>query len=369
MVKIENLRFQKARQLLVQENLSALIVDSPIDLYYFTGVDLSLGRLVITASETVLFVDGRYYELCQKSVTIPVVLTSSYDGESPFGKWWKFAHTRVGFDADRTPYAEYERLCTLKADLIPLRNPIRKIREIKDEDEIEALQKAALLASKGYEYVLSQLKEGISEIEMAKRLEIFWIDYGGSGLSFAPHIAFGEGSSQPHYHVGDRKLKKGDLILIDIGVISNHYHSDMTRVVCFGSPDKELEKIYTIVFEAYQSATALCKGGNLIEDVDRAARSVIEKRGYKEYFPHGLGHGVGLEIHEFPSLRAKGIDPQKRLEPGMVLTIEPGIYLPGRGGVRLEDTLLITEEGYHPLTHPPLSPTLTNIREKLDNPL
>ena len=358
---MSDLRLEKVRALLKRENLKALIVDNPIDLFYLTGCELSSGRLIIELSETQLFVDGRYYEACRSRLPFSVVLATSFDPQSQFGKGWKFAHEKVGFDADYTSYGEYERLSHLKGVFIPLKSPVKKIREIKEKDEIERLRQAAELGSRGYDLILTLLHEGISEKEVARELELFWIKEGADRLAFAPHIAFGEGSSQPHYHAGERRLKSGDIVLIDIGVVYRHYHSDMTRVLFFGSTSQKLCEIYSIVFEAQQAALALCRPKISIAELDKAARDVIEKAGYKEYFTHGLGHGVGLEIHELPSLRP--IHPSNCLEEGMVITIEPGIYLPGIGGVRLEDTVLITQPGFDNLTQRPLSQTPLQIAQ------
>ena len=345
-------RIEKVQKLIHDERVAALIIDHPIDLYYLLGLELSFGRLVIEEGAATLFVDGRYFEACRAIDFISVVLTAGYDQESAFGKGWRFSDKRIGFDAQVTSYADFESLKALGAELIPLKSPIKSIREIKEAQEIEALKEAAELGSKGFDYVRSLLKEGVTEKEIALELELFWRKRGGERLAFSPHIAFGEGSAHPHYHVSDRPLKKGDLVLIDIGVVYKHYHSDMTRVLFFGEPNPELLKIYQIVHEAYNAAIRLCSPGNKIGDIDHAARHLIEQRGYK--LPHGLGHGVGLEIHEFPRLSAASPDVNRLLQEGMVLTIEPGIYLPGLGGVRLEDTIVITKTGHENLTNRPL---------------
>lgn len=343
-------RIEKVQKLIQEKQLDALIIDKPIDLYYLVGKQLSLGRLVVEEQGATLFVDGRYFEACQKLTGLSVMLTAGYDNESTFGKWWKFSGKRVGFDADFTTYGQYGDLATLNAELIPLRGPLRRIREIKEKAEIDALKKSALLCKKGFNYICTQLKEGISEKEVAQELEMFWLRLEGDKAGFDPHIAFGEESSQPHYQPSDRHLKMNESILIDIGVIHQHYHSDMTRVVFLGEPHAEIRKIYSIVHEAYQAALQLYRPGVRIEDADRAARELIEQKGYGEYFPHSLGHGVGLEIHESPRMASKGPDKDRLLEAGMVVTLEPGIYLPGIGGVRLEDTLVITEKGHEVIT-------------------
>ena len=348
-------RIEKVQKMLQEHNITALIVDNPVDLYYLTGQELSLGRLVIEESGATLFVDGRYFEGCCQTTSLQVLLTAGYKKESAFGKWWKFEGKKAGFDADFTTYADFESLLAYDSEFIPLKSPIKLIREIKEPREIDALRQAASLGSKGFDYVCTLLKAGVTERDIAVALELFWLREGGEGLAFNPHIAFGEGTSHPHYQVTQRPLKKGEAVLIDIGVTLDHYHSDMTRVIFLDEPSAKMREIYQIVFEAYSKALALCKPGVKIGEVDRAARGWIEEKGFKEYFSHGLGHGVGLEIHEAPRVHSLGLDANRPLIEGMVLTIEPGIYLPKIGGVRLEDTIVITETGYENLTKRPLS--------------
>jgi Xaa-Pro aminopeptidase len=351
-------RIEKLQKLFKENNLSAFIVDNPIDLYYLVGQKLSLGRLIVEEREATLFVDGRYFEACSKTAPVPVVLTSGYGKGSAFSKWWKLAGKKVGFDADYTTYAGFEGLLELSSELLALKSPVRHLREIKEAGEIDKLKSAAELGSKGFDYVLSLLREGITEKEVAVELELFWLKAGAEKPAFLPHIAFGEGSAQPHYLVSERPLKKGDLVLIDIGVVLDHYHSDMTRVVAYGKPPAKLCTLYQIVYEAYHAALKLCRPNVKIGDVDKAARALIEAKGYKEHFPHGLGHGVGLEIHESPRIHSIGADADRPLKEGMVITIEPGIYLAKMGGVRLEDTLVITQTGYENITNRPIKESL-----------
>jgi Xaa-Pro aminopeptidase len=354
-------RLEKVEKLVKEHHLSALIIDNPIDLYYLCGQKLSLGRLVVEELGATLFVDGRYFEACKDHLPFPVILTTHFGKESTFAKGWKFGGKKVGFDATYTTVSDFEQLQSLGCELIPLKGPIKQIREIKEEGEIALLKRAAELGSQGFDYVCTLLKEGVTEKEIARELELFWLKAGGEGLAFSPHIGFGDTTSQPHYSPTDRSLKKGEIVLIDIGVVYGHYHSDMTRVVAYGKPPAELQKIYQIVYKAFIAAATLCRPGVTIGDVDRSARDWIAKQGYQDYFPHSLGHGVGLEIHERPSIRSTGPDADRPLQRGMVMTIEPGIYLPGVGGVRLEDTLVITERGHENITGRPLSPTLPNI--------
>ncbi|MCH9625165.1 MAG: putative peptidase [Chlamydiales bacterium] len=350
-------RIEKIQNFLKTNSLDALLIDQPIDLFYLTGQELSLGRLLIDHNKATLFVDGRYLEACQKKASVEVVPLIEFKTN------WLYPNKKIGFDADCTTYSSYQELLSLPAEWIALPSPLKHIRAIKEKKEIEALREAAELGSQGFDYACTLLKEGISEQQLALELEFFWRKAGAEKLAFTPHVAFGEGSSQPHYHTSERTLQKDEVVLIDIGVVLNHYHSDMTRVVNFGTPNPKIEEIYQIVYAAYSNALCFCRPGVTIGVLDAAARDVIAKAGYEKYFPHSLGHGVGLEIHEAPLIRSTGADAQIPLQEGMVITIEPGIYLPGIGGVRLEDTVVITKEGFENLTNRPIPSQLPHLRK------
>jgi Xaa-Pro aminopeptidase len=347
-----NKRLQKLQIILKQSGCQALLIEDPTDLLYLTGLELSAGKLYISTFTACLVVDGRYFENCCKQTLYPVTLLEKFS----FQAWVKDGSLQtLGFDSHQTSYQNYLALlnsCSdLKVSLIPIPAPLQQMRLIKDEDEIYLLRQAARLAQKGCQLVISSLREGITEEELAFELEFFWKKKGAKKLSFDPIIAFGKNSSMPHYRAGSTILKKGMHVLIDIGVVFQHYHSDMTRVVYFGEAEPKIQAIYAIVEEAKNRAMEKCHPGTLIGELDRTARNIIAESGYGNYFTHSLGHGVGLNVHEAPTIKTEGLWSQMPLEPGMVLTIEPGIYLPEIGGVRLEDTLLITEFGYENLTH------------------
>ncbi len=349
-MRTKNLYHQRVQALLkaIKPECEACLIEDPIDLYYLTGLTLSTGRLLV-GSKTTLFVDGRYTEMCQKHSPFPVRLLNT-----PLEEIVKVA--RLGFDGAATTYQTYEkykRALKKSVALVSLDAPVVQLRAVKDPQELQALKKAALLGSKGYDYACSLLVEGISEEQVAMELEIFWKRHGACGSAFAPIIAFGENSSMPHYRSGARKLRNGDIVLIDIGVTLNHYHSDMTRTLFFGKAKPELLAIHKIVQEAQERALQQCKAGVTIGTVDAAARDYIAKKGHAKHFNHGLGHGVGLAVHELPVLKNVPPYASQKLQKGMVVTVEPGIYLPGIGGVRIEDTVVITEEGYVDLTKRP----------------
>lgn len=345
----------------LKNSCDALLVEDQLNIFYLTGLTLSAGKLLVHTRGAHLFVDDRYFELCERMSPYPVLKLDHPSFEKRLSSPDFSFIQRLGFDSDTTSvknFMELEKYVDKaiqsggdrSISLVPLDNPIKTLRMIKDAGEIALLKEAAALGSEGFDFLCTLLKEGISEVEIAVELEIFWKRRGSKSLGFDPIIAFGANSSMPHYRSGNERLKKGHVVLADIGVNYRHYHSDMTRMIFLGEPDPRIEKIYHIVRDAQKAALDLCRPGTLVADLDSAAREYIASQGYGDRFTHGLGHGVGLEIHELPVL--KNISPHKEivLSPGMVITIEPGIYLPGVGGVRIEDTVVITPEGHDNLT-------------------
>lgn len=327
---------------LLREKLSGdnFLVEDSISLFYLTGLELSAGVLIVTPESGRLYVDGRYFEVASQTSFLEVFPIEEND---PF-----VSLKTLSFNQDNTPYKRFKELKEKGLNLTPLNDPVSELRMIKDSDELELLRKASKLGVEGFEYAASLLREGITELEVAIELDIFWKRQGGKGVAFDPIIAFGATSSMPHYRPQQRLLETNNIVLMDMGVTLNNYHSDMTRVVFFGDVKPELKKIHTIVYEALHRALDLCKPGCPIGSVDKAARDHIEANGYK--LPHSLGHGIGLEVHEAPYMRNKKPWDKTLLQPGMVVTVEPGIYIPNLGGIRLEDTIIITPDGYENLT-------------------
>lgn len=344
-------RIQSLANQFSKYNIDAFLVEHPVDILYLTGIEMSSGSIVIDSKEAHLIVDGRYLEKASRESPISVLLLQDKTFEEVLKK-----SKNLGFSKDTTSYQRFLELQEKlpKISLLPIDNLVKKGRIIKDSEEIERLKSAAKLGSQGFDFVCKELEEGISEKEVASRLEIFWLKKGGEKLSFEPIIAFGENTSMPHYHPSERKLRRGDPVLIDIGVCKDHYQSDMTRVIFFeGEPSAKIKEVYEIVKEAQRRALQICKAGITVGMLDAVARDYIAEKGYGDYFPHGLGHGVGLEIHEAPVLRNKPPYNTMVLQKGMVITVEPGVYLPKVGGVRLENTVVVTEEGYEDLTQRP----------------
>lgn len=344
----------------LRKNLTvdALVVEDEKDLYYLTGLNLSAGQLLVTKKEACLFVDGRYREQATKKAPCRV---EGLKPELLLKELKSHAHTTIGFDEKKSSYLAYQALKKgvhkLKAKLVPVDSPVSSLRSIKDHEEQEKLKKAANLGSRGFKHVKGLLKAGVTELELVAELQCFWWEHGGEGAAFRPIIAFGVNTSNPHYTPTKTRLKAGDPVLIDIGVTVEQYHSDMTRMVFFGEPSKKLAHAYRSVLKAQQAALALCKPGITLGEVDKAARAVLEKEGLLEFFSHSLGHGIGLEVHEFPFFR----NTDFVLKAGVALTIEPGVYFPGEGGIRIEDTVLITGDGHENLSK--IAKTLTTKKE------
>ncbi len=323
----------------------ACLIQNPLDLLYLTGLPLSAGKLCVHAQEAVLFVDGRYLQAAQDKAPMPVAFDEKEAAPSYFRKHQSKA---VWFDGQHTSYDAFikwkENLKSI--DFVPHTSFFKTLRMIKDAEEILKMKKSAHLLWKGFEYIRSQLEVGVTEKELSRRFEIFCLQHGGEGLAFEPIIAFGPNTAMPHYRSDDISLKAGDIVLIDIGVIVDRYHSDMTRVLFYQKPDPDLEKLHLINKAAHDAALQLCRPGTKVGMLDRAARDVMAKHNVEPLFLHSLGHGIGLETHEHPRIKWDGEDKDLVLEAGMVFTIEPGLYQPGKGGVRYEDTIVITETGY-----------------------
>jgi Xaa-Pro aminopeptidase len=229
---------------------------------------------------------------------------------------------------------------------VPTRDEIERLRWIKEPDEIAMIERAQAITDEGFERILPKLVEGITEREAALELEWAMRQAGAEGLSFDTIMAFGESAAEPHHHPSDRPLARGDVVKMDFGALCGGYHSDMTRTVAFGDPPEEIRRIHDLVARAQQAGIDAVRAGIEGKDADAAARRVIDEAGYGERFSHSLGHGVGLEIHEGPTLRTPSEDV---LPENAVVTVEPGVYVPGLGGVRIEDMVVVTADGCRPM--------------------
>lgn len=325
--------------------VDSLLISQPIDLYYLTGLDVSAGHLLILPQETMLFLDGRYEEYGKAHSPFPVSIFSSDKNFLEMLLEWGHSLGRIGIDGDHESWNEVMALQRKVEEkgvgaIVPLPHPLRLLRAQKSPEEIERIRQAARLAERGLSHLVTLLKEGITEKQVALEFDSFLKKEGAEGPAFETIIAFGPHSSLPHHRPTDAPLKSGQVVLVDFGAAFHHYNSDMTRVFFWKRCAPKLEEIYQIVRQALAIGIESCHAGTEAATVDKAVRDYIAAQGYGPHFKHGLGHGVGLEVHEWPSFRT--CTP---LQPGMVLAVEPGIYLPGIGGVRIEDLVLIAEEG------------------------
>jgi len=334
-------RLRKFREKLKEKDYDAALITKRENYIYISGFTGSSAYLVITQDDAILVTDFRYIE--QAGMQAPLFKVTKYQGSLIIALndiLKEKGINSLGFEEayiTYETYADYKEKLSVK-ELNPLGGIIENLRLSKDHSETEVIKKAVEVADNAFSHVLPYIKPGVSELDIAAEIEYFMKKQGAKGPSFETIVASGERSSMPHGVASGRKLKLGDAITLDYGALYNDYCSDMTRTVFLGNPCEELKKIYKIVLDAQISALNSTRSGMAAKDVDGVAREIINGSGYEKNFGHGLGHGVGLEIHEDPRLSPTG---SSILQDGMVVTVEPGIYVEGLGGVRIEDIVVV----------------------------
>ncbi|MCS7264075.1 MAG: Xaa-Pro peptidase family protein [Armatimonadetes bacterium] len=350
-------RLEKVRAKLSERKLPALIVFSRTNIRYLTGFTGSAGVLIIGQDGWAwLITDGRY-KLQSKEQTrgtsVKVAITRLTD-KVIANRLKKMKVKHVGFEGRYCTVAFLDKLREqLKGTKIRLESVdgiVEELRAVKEESELAQIRSAAQLADKAFEYALKVIRPEMTEKELAWEIEAFLRTHGADAIAFPPIVISGERTALPHGQPSDRKLRKGDLITIDIGAISNGYCSDLTRTIVLGKPNGEQQKLYSVVWEAQRRGIEALTSNQKGKKVDSIVREVFDKHGLKKLFMHGTGHGVGLEIHEAPSLGQRSKDV---LRPNMVVTVEPGVYVPNLGGVRIEDMFLVTDGKPEVLTNAP----------------
>lgn len=347
-------RLKRLQSYLALEKVDACLLEDPADLYYFTGLDMSYGRLWVDKTKAALFVDSRYIEAAKQGSYVQPVFLLKEENEKTFVQ--HIRAEKVAFDGATLSYIRSFELqkflerCGRPFQLVTKDRLTFPLRMVKGMLEIKDLKASVQILKKAYRLVKERLKEGVTEAQIAREFEVGLRLLGAEKSAFEPIIAFGKNSAMPHYRAGKAKLKKDQIILMDLGVVVNHYHSDMTRILFHGVPHPQLLRLASVVKKAHKEALKLCRPGVCIGQLDEAARSVMRKENMEEYFTHSLGHGIGLETHEAPKIRFDSKEAGLVLQPGMVITIEPGLYRPGIGGVRWEDMVLITKDGFENLT-------------------
>jgi Xaa-Pro aminopeptidase len=354
-----NRRIGLLRRRITRAGLHGLLVTHLPDVRYLSGFTGSSAAFAVTHRVASLFTDGRYTDQAAEEVrSAKIQIVSGHP--ATHAVQWLAAQTGiefVGFDPTRTSVAELARLRAAlparlrRAFLTPLAVPlVEPLRWIKDDDELAILKEAALTGCKLFDHILRFLRPGIAEFEVAAELEYQARRLGAEGMSFDTIVASGPRSSLPHGKASRALLPRRGFVTLDFGIIREGYCSDMTRTVHLGKLTEKERQTYEAVLEAQESGVAAVGGGALSSEVDEAARSVLRKAGLGDAFSHSTGHGVGLEIHEAPRV---GAGQANRLAAGMVITIEPGAYLPGEFGVRIEDMVAVTRTSGEVLTPAP----------------
>lgn len=341
-------RIDKLRNTL-HDNESALISSYP-NIFYYSGFTSGDAYLLISHDRQLLITDSRYtIQAHEQAPDFEVV-----DITTGFDEIFKMIHTSyIGYEENVMSVKQYRSLRNKTGDrqeLVEMSKQINWLRRIKDEDEIKTIAAAEEIGDMAFSYILDELHVGMSERKAALMLESFMKEQGASALSFDTIAASGKRSAMPHGMASEKLIEKGDFLTLDFGCIYKGYCSDMTRTVVFGNPDEKQKEIYDTVLKAQKAALEIIRPGIKCSEVDAAARKVIHDAGYGRNFGHGLGHSVGIEIHEMPSFSPKCEDI---VEKGHVITVEPGIYVEDFGGVRIEDLVAVTDDGINDLTHSP----------------
>lgn len=347
-------RIDKLRKGMEQRGLDALLVTSSYNLRYVSNFTGTTGLSVITLENAYFVTDFRYTEQAAKQAegfTIVQNFGPIYEEVVKIVTDNKIE--ALGFEQDFVTFRLFEMLEEIipgTTDLVPVSGLIEALREVKEEAEIETIRKACSISDSAFEYILGVIKPGMSEIEVANLLDFHMRSLGATGVSFETIVASGVRSAMPHGVASQKLIESGDFVTLDFGCYYNGYVSDMTRTIAVGEPSAKLKEIYQITLEAQLRVIEAAKPGMTGFALDAVARDYIASKGYGEAFGHSTGHGIGLEIHEGPNVSKLA---EKVFVPGNVITDEPGIYLPGIGGVRIEDDLLITVGGNEVLVHSP----------------
>ncbi|MBW3114563.1 Xaa-Pro peptidase family protein [Bacillus sp. MCCB 382] len=355
-------RIEQLENWLKEEKIDAAFINSTENVFYLTNFHTDpherlMGLFVFPEAEPFVVLPGMEVRQIKDAGWSHEVIGYS-DHENP----WEFIKeaiqsrsipgSRVAFENEVVTYGRSQAFLNIfdAPQIVNVEDKLNQMRLVKDEKEIEIMRRAAKMADFGVEVGVSALQEGVTEMEVLAKIEYELKKKGIREMSFSTMVLFGEKAGDPHGNPGERKLRAGDLVLFDLGVVLEGYTSDITRTVAYKSVSDKQKEIYDTVLKAELESLEASKPGNRIGDLDQIARDIITDAGYGDYFPHRIGHGLGINVHEFPSMSHlnDGI-----LKEGMTYTIEPGIYVPEIGGVRIEDDVLITNDGYVTLTNYP----------------
>jgi Xaa-Pro aminopeptidase len=341
-------RLEGVSQELKKQGFDYLVVSDIANVRYLSGFSGSTAWLLVGRQETTLITDFRYKEQAEGEVYRGIEI--KIDTRDPLAVICEMVSGlsgRIGFESGSLSYASYEKLRSAAGELAPVEGLVQTFRKVKDKHEIASITRAVEIADAVFEEIVVEIKVGLSEVDVAARIDFLLRKKSSEVPSFKTIVASGPHSSLPHATPTPRLIRAGDLVKMDFGAIWDGYCSDMTRTVVMGKAPDKVREVYQIVLEAQERAIAGIRAGITCREADSLARDHIESKKYGENFGHSLGHGVGLEVHEAPRLSQKSDD---LLEPGNVVTVEPGIYIPGWGGVRIEDMVVVKEGGCDDLT-------------------
>lgn len=337
-------RVKNVQDKLSKYNIDALLVTNMFNVRYLANFTGTTGLVVITKDEAYFVTDFRYTEQAAEEAKGFTIVKN----EGPiFEEVAKIVQEdkieNLGFEQENITYAVYNQINDIiPCELVPVTSLVEKLREVKTEDEINIIKEAINITEKAYDYILGFVKPGKTEIEVANELDFYMRNEGATSVSFDTIVASGVRSAMPHGVASDKVIEEGDMVTIDFGCYYKGYVSDMTRTFAVGDPGEQMKEIYEIVYQANKKVNEVAKAGMTGAELDAIARDYIAEKGYGPQFGHTLGHGIGLEVHEGPSLSFRNED---KLVVNNIVTNEPGIYVPGLGGVRIEDDLVIKEDG------------------------
>ncbi|MDI6891872.1 MAG: Xaa-Pro peptidase family protein [Actinomycetota bacterium] len=343
-------RLEKLRECLAEYQVDVMLTSKPENIRYLSGFTGSSGVLIVSSREAFLLTDFRYAEQARSEAPqCNICVRRNSDSDELVAVLRDIGPRTVGFESHFVTVKDYDELAKKISGITlrPLAQVVERLRAIKEEGEVTCIAAAARIGDAAFSHILPFIKPGVTEKELALELEFFMIKNGAEKAGFDIIVAFGARSSMPHARTSEKKLYLGEFIKMDFGAVYKGYHADMTRTVILGRATERQREIYRLVCEAQELALNKISAGQAGKEADEIARSCVRKAGYGENFGHNLGHGLGLEIHEIPVLGPKSED---LLKAGMTFTVEPGIYIPGFGGVRVEDSVVLRKDGVKVLT-------------------
>lgn len=345
-------RLAKLRAEMVNHGVEAYLITNPYNRRYITGFTGSAGVAMVTQDEAIFITDFRYVEQVKLQCphfrleiqTTPVIWQTVSEVTKKLGI------QKLGFEDTSLTFAQFQVLSqgNTAIDYVPAPKLVEELRMVKSDEELAKIRHAASIADRTFEQIIQYVQPGMKESDVQLRLKVLMLEMGATAPSFDIIVASGVRSALPHGVASDKVIEQGDLVTLDFGALYQGYVSDLTRTFIMGKPNEKQKEIYDIVLEAQKNAVAALRPGLTGVEADAVARNIITERGYGEFFGHGTGHAIGLEVHEDP--RLSQMSPYI-LKSGNVVTVEPGIYIPEFGGVRIEDDVLITESGHEVLTH------------------